>query len=221
MPNWSDPHGIALDSAGNLYIADVGARRVRKVANGVIATVAGGGASRGDNGLAISAVLSFPEAVALDSVGTLYIADPIEACVRRVSNGVITTVAGGGPSLGDNGPATNSRLSTPMAVDSAGSLYIADSSASRIRKVANGLITTVAGNGSKFSGDNGLATSAQISTVSAIALDTRGDVYIADRDSQRVRKVSKGVITTVVGNGTGGDGGPARAHNSPISQVSP
>ena len=214
------PSGVALDSAGNLYIADCDNNRIRKVSNGVITTVAGNGAQgySGDNGPATGAHLVCPGAVAVDSSGSLYIADTLNFRIRKVSAGLITTVAGNGtPGFsGDNGPATSAQLSAPqggMAVDSAGSLYFADTGNNRIRKILNGVITTVAGSGTEgYSGDNGPATNAQLYSPLGVAVDSAGNLYIADNSNARIRKVSNGVITTVAGNGTfgyGGDGGPA------------
>jgi uncharacterized protein (TIGR03437 family) len=221
----TDPEGVAVDSAGNLYIADTGYSRVRKVANGVITTVAGGGATLGDNGPATSAQLYSPKGVAVDSAGNLYIADTYNQRIRKVSNGVITTVAGTGthgPSSGDNSPATSASLFSPtgVAVDSAGNLYIADTGNSRVRKVSNGVITTVAGTGGYgFSGDNGLATSAEVFNPEGIAVDAAGNLYIADTLDNRIRKVSNGVITTVGGNGTYGFSGDyAPATSSQLSR---
>jgi sugar lactone lactonase YvrE len=210
------PLGVAVDSAGTLYIADSYNNRVRKVSNGVITTVAGTG-TQGDNGQATTALLNRPEGVAVDSAGSLYIADTGNNRIRKVANGVITTVAGTGtPGFnGDYGPATSAQLNYPygIAVDSVGNIYIADTGNNRIRKVANGVITTVAGNGTGgFSGDNGQATSAQLAAPYSVAVDTAGNLYIADNGNNRVREVSHGVITTVAGNGTpgyGGDNGPA------------
>jgi uncharacterized protein (TIGR03437 family) len=211
----TNPVGVAVDSAGNLYIADAGNGRVRRVSKGVIATVAGGGTSLGDNGPATSAQLISPTGVAVDSTGNLFIADVNGQRIRKVSNGVITTVAGGGTSLGDNGPATSAQLISPIgvAVDSAGNLYIADMNNYRVRKVSNGVITTVAGNGYEgFSGDNGAAINAQLANPMGVAVDSAGNLFIADQSNRRVRKVSSGVITTVAGSGTegfSGDNGPA------------
>jgi uncharacterized protein (TIGR03437 family) len=188
---------VAVDSAGNLYICDTGGNLIREVSNGVITTAAGTGmlGGTGDNGPATSAQLYYPYAVAVDSAGNLYIADNGNQRIRRVSNGVIATVA----QLSASG----------VAVDSAGNLYIADYGNNRIRKLsAAGQITTVAGNGTPgFSGDNGLATSAQLNSPGGIAVDSASNLYIADSTNNRIRKVAGEVIATVAGNGTAGFNG--------------
>ncbi|MBC8432063.1 MAG: tandem-95 repeat protein, partial [Desulfobacterales bacterium] len=219
----NDPYGLAVDNAGNLYIADALNHRIRKVdTSGVITTVAGNGSwgYSGDNGPATDARLYYPEGVAVDNAGNLYIADDSNHRIRKVdTSGVITTVAGNGSGgySGDNGPATNARLYYPrrVAVDNAGNLYIADYRNHRIRKVdTNGVITTVAGNGNwGCCGDNGPAIDANLNYPKGVAVDNAGNLYIADTDNQRIRKVdTNGVITTVAGNGSwgySGDNGPA------------
>jgi sugar lactone lactonase YvrE len=209
------PHGVAVDSAGNLYIADLSNNRVRKVApNGTITTVAGTGTpgDSGDGGPATSAQLNNPSGVAVDSDGNLYIADYRSHRVRKVEpGGTITTVAGTGTSGygGDGGPATAAQLAFPggVAVDGDGNLYIADIFNSRVRKVApGGTITTVAGTGDfAYNGDNQPATAAQLNRPYGVAVDGAGNLYIADTSNQRVRKVAPGgTITTVAGTGTAG-----------------
>jgi len=216
------PAGVAVDSAGNVYIADPQNDCIRKVdTNGVITRAAGtgGGGYYGDGGAATNANLNYPQGVATDCAGNLYIADMYNWRIRKVdTNGLITTVAGNGIAgfSGDGGAATNASLDLPqaMATDSVGNLYIADYANARVRKVdTNGFITTVAGNGSGgFHGDGGASTNASLLGPEGVATDSVGNLYIADAD-KRIRKVdTNGLITTVAGNGSGGfsgDGGVA------------
>ena len=220
----SSPYGVALDS-GNLYISDLTNQRIRRVdlATGTITTIAGTGVagSGGDGGPATAAQLNSPVGLALGS-GNLYIAQPAANRVRKVdlATGVITTFAGGGAvSLGDAGPATAAQLNIPygVALDSR-NIYIGDSANQRVRRVdmATGTITTFAGTGTAgFSGDGGPAAAAQLNLPWGIALDSQ-NLYIADSNNHRVRRVdlATGTITTFAGTGVAGfsgDGGPAAA----------
>jgi trimeric autotransporter adhesin len=275
-----NPYAVAVDTSGDLFVADFVNNRIRKVsASGIITTVAGTGTAgfSGDGGLATSAELSLPQGIAVDSLGSFYIAD-FNGRIREVSSsGIITTVAGGGQPMplktglaatsvdltyatgvtvdgsgnvyiaesdsnislvfrmsaagiitavvgngtngfsGDGGPAASAEINFPqgMAVDAAGNLFIADTHNNRIRKVSpGGTITTVAGSANfGFSGDGGLATSAELNGPTGVAVDSSGNLFIADTANNRIRKVSAGgIITTIAGNGTfgfSGDGGPA------------
>ena len=217
------PVGVAVDGAGNLYIADHLNNRIRKVDSaGVISTVAGNGTEgySGDGGAAVGAQLYSPRGLALDGADNLYIVDNGNNRIRKVdSAGVISTVAGNGTEgySGDGGAAVGAQLYYPngVALDGSGNLYIAEWNNHRIRKVDSaGVITTVAGNGTEgYSGDGGAAVGAQLYYPNGVALDGSGNLYIADFGNHRIRKVdSAGVITTVAGNGTegySGDGGAA------------
>jgi uncharacterized repeat protein (TIGR01451 family) len=196
----SSPQGIAVDAADNVYFVDFTTCVVLKVQSRTnIASIVAGSASScgftGDGGAATSATLNQPTAVAIDSSGNLYIVDAANNRIRKVdTTGTIQTVAGGGGSLGDGGPATSAQLNTPagIAVDAAGSLYISDRINCRVRKVdASGTITTIAGNGGCASGgDNGPATKAKINGPLGVALDLAGNLYIADVGNNVVRKVT-------------------------------
>lgn len=221
------PKGIALDSKGNLYIADYGDNFVREVnaSTGIISSVAGNGnasysttTGNGDGGLATSATLAGPAAVAIDSSGDLYVSDRFYR-VREVaaSTGIINTVAGNGTFgySGDGGAAASAEIETvnALSLDYAGNLYISDGGI-RIRKVAagTGVITTVAGVGISGSyGDGGPATKAQISANGLVA-DPLGDFYLSSGNMVRFVSASTGNISTVAGSGIPGywgDGGAA------------
>jgi sugar lactone lactonase YvrE len=209
------PFQLALDSQGNLYIADGGNNRVRKVSlDGIITTVAGGGHpadGRGDGGLATQARLRFLIGVCVDPAGNLFVTDFPDGRVRKVStDGTISTVAGGGhpaDGVGDGGPATEARLDGPyfITLDAGGNLFIAENRGERIRKVSPaGLITTVAGTGQiGYTGDGGPATAAQLNSPNGIAVDRAGNVFFteAERATPNVAGERQGnmVVREVIG----------------------
>ncbi|MGN5633504.1 RICIN domain-containing protein [Streptomyces sp. AC154] len=229
----NNPRGVAVDTVGNVYIADCENHRVRKVtADGKIHTVAGTGTKgfSGDGGPAIAAQLDGPYGVAVDSTGTLYVSDHLNRRIRKITTtGVISTIAGTGTagSDGDGGPSVSAQLTYPrgLTVGRAGDLYIADTGAHRVRRItADGKIHTVAGAGSKgFSGDGGPATSAELNRPFDVAVDSAGTLYLTDIENHRVRKITTdGKISTIAGTGapgSDGDGGPAADAllNQPIS----
>jgi uncharacterized protein (TIGR03437 family) len=221
--NLKFPAGMTFDSAGNMYIADASNSRIRKVdKNGIITTVAGTGEFGffGDGGVPAVALLNRPYGLAFDQAGNLYIADTYNDTIRKItaSSGLISSIAGVTEGFGgDGGPATGASLDTPTALvlDAAGNLYIADTQNNRIRKVTtDGNINTIVGDGNNADfGDGGPAISASLDGPTGLALDGAGNLYIADTDSHRIRKVAPdGTITTIAGNGNEGfqgDGGPA------------
>jgi len=215
------PTELAVDAQNNLYISDEYNHRIRRInaSDGIIRTVAGNGtpAFAGEQVQATSASIQYPRGIAFDPQGNLYISDQYNHRIRRVDkNGVISTYAGNGQSTyaGDNGPATAGSIRFPaeIAFDSNGTLYIAEKENHVIRQVtANGTISTFAGTGIySFSGDNGPARSATLFHPEGVAVDASNNVYIADSDNNRLRRVTNGTIRTIAGTGANrfsGDGG--------------
>ncbi len=217
----NSPLGVTVDSAGNFYIADSVNDVIRKVTPGdQISTVAGnqalGGGFSGDTGAPLNATLNGPSAMVLDAAGNLYIADTANNRVRKVSfsaNTIVTVAGSGGTTFsGDGLPAVDASLNEPrgLAFDAAGNLYIADSGNHAIRMVSatTQKMSTVAGTGSLgYNGDNIPATSAQLNYPLGVAFDSAGNMYIADSQNFRIRKVVNGVISTIGGTGQPGYGG--------------
>ncbi len=235
-------NGVVAEASGVVYFPDVTLNSIRRISGvgGTISSFAGGTlcanptTACGDGGPATAASLNDPSGLAADSLGNIFIGDGGDSRVRRVdaSTGIITTVAGNGTvcanptaACGDGGPATAANLNSQglgLAVDSAGDVFLTDGNDNRIRRVdaTSGIITTIAGNGTTCAtpgngcGDGGPATSAQLTSADGVAVDSKGNVFIADFDVIRRVDATTGTIATVAGNATGGfsgDGGPALA----------
>lgn len=230
---FNNPSSVAIDKLNNLYIADAVNHVIRKInsVTGVITTVAGSNSIgfSGDNGLATQAKLSFPYAVAVDTIGNIFIADRDNNRIRMVNKvtGLIITIAGTGATgySGDGGPATSAKLHFPnfITLDKNGNFYFSQSQ-NIVRKIdmSTNLISTVAGNGNftgvnmigGYSGDGGQAVLAELDRPFDIVVDAQFNLFIADYGNHRIRKVNllSGIITTVAGNGAStftGDGGLA------------
>ena len=217
------PRSVAADESGNVYVADSRDHRIRKIdTEGTITTLAGTGdrGYSGDGGPATEAQLAFPVGVAVDATGNIYVADGENHRIRKIdAEGTITTLAGTGQRGygGDGGSATAAQLAYPagVAVDAAGSLYVADSWNHRVRRVdPAGTITTYAGSGTRgYRGDGGAANRSWMAYPAGVAADAAGNVYVADNWNHRIRRIDASrTITTVAGrgdDGDGGDGGPA------------
>jgi len=230
----SVPLGLALDSAGNLYIADAGSNRIRMVdTKGMIHTFAGNGnnANRGDGGPAISASLNTPTAIVFDAKGDLLIADTGNNEIRMVSlSGIMSKVAGTGNAAFDgyNGTAATAAFSGPtgVAVDQSGNIYVSDTGNQLVRMISTaGITSVIAGFASQKGafGDGRQAATAEVNNPGSLVFDTAGNLYIADIGNDRVRRIApNGVISNYAGSGTvgaGGDGGYAIAANLNLQAI--
>ena len=202
------PNGVAVDGAGNVYVADLSNHRIRKItALGVVSTLAGSGASGYTDGTGTSAKFSYPNGVAVDGAGNVYVADYFNHRIRKITtSGVVSTLAGSASGYAD-GTGTSAQFSYPtgVAVDGAGNVYVADYNNHRIRKITtSGVVSTLAGSGTPGYTD-GTGTSAKFSSPTGVAVDGAGNVYVADYNNHRIRKITtSGVVSTLAGSGTSG-----------------
>lgn len=221
------PLALHADLDGNIILLDAANNLIREIrkSDSTIHTIAGGNSwtdFAGDGGPATSASFNNPYAVATDASGNIYVADQLNHVIRKIdkTTGIISTIAGKGPDhsgySGDNGSPTSATLNAPrsIAVDNNGNIYISDTENNVIRKISNGIITTLAGTGiAGYSGDGAVATHAKLNMPQAIAVDGSGNVYFVDGNNNVIRKVdNNAIITTYVGTGASGytgDGGPA------------
>jgi hypothetical protein len=208
---FSGPKGVAVDGAGNVYVADAGNHRIRKITSaGVVTTLAGSGMSGtndGPNGM--SSRFNFPNGVALDAAGNVYVADFLNHLIRVIDpvSGATTTLAGSGTAgfTDATGAAAQFNFPTSVAVDGAGNVYVADQLNNRIRAITPaGVTTTLAGSGTAGFA-NGTGTAAQFNNPAGVALDAAGNVYVADQGNNRIRSITPaGVVSTLAGSGTAG-----------------
>jgi DNA-binding beta-propeller fold protein YncE len=220
----NNPVDVFVDGSGNLYITDAGNFRIRKVPltagnpgniSSIIGSANGTGNPLGDGGPATSASLNGPRGVTVSAGGTIYVADRGDGRIRVVTNGNINTLAGNGGALplfgGDGFQAVDALINQPYgeSVDSQGNVYICDWGNNRVRRVdTSGVITTIAGTGTQGSaGDGGAATSAQLNGPAGSAIDSQGNIYIAEYGGHRIRVIRNGIISTYAGNGAAGYSG--------------
>jgi serine/threonine protein kinase, bacterial len=203
------PTGVTLDPSGNIYVTDLGGNTIRKVTpGGAVSTVAGSGATGSANGPAGTATFSSPTGVAVDKSGNLYIADASNNKIRKITpGGVVSTFAGSAQGSADGtGSAASFYYPYGIAIDASGNLYVADARNNKIRKITPaGVVSTLAGSGAQGAAD-GTGAAASFNYPAGIAVDSSGNLYVADVDNSEIREVTPaGVVTTVAGSTTAGD----------------
>ena len=194
---FNSPWGVAVDTSGNVYVAERGNHLIRKVTSGgVVTTLAGtAGAPGSSNGTGTQATFNSPWGVAVDASGNVYVADNNNHLIRKItSGGVVTTLAGNAGSFGSsNGTGTQATFSYPagVAVDSSGNVYVADNWIHRIRKItSDGVVTTVAGIAGTPGSSNGTGTQATFNYPKGVAVDSSGNIYVADTENHFIRKIT-------------------------------
>ncbi len=202
---FKSPAGLAVGKSGEIYVADTGNHRIRKIANGKVTTVAGNGKAGYTDGFANAARFHTPSGLAVGPSGEIYVADTGNHRIRTVFSGKVSTLAGLGNAGYVDGSTATARFYGPadVAMGPSGGVYVADMYNHRIRRIASGLVSTVAGSG-KAGFQNGAALSARFYRPSGLAVNAAGEVYIGDRYNHRIRKLAKGQVSTLSGSGKAG-----------------
>jgi sugar lactone lactonase YvrE len=193
--SFGGPAGVAVDSLGNVYVADMGNNLIRKVTpGGVVMTLAGSGARGSDNGVGTAASFNGPTGVAVDAVGNIYVTDASNEMIRKITpGGVVTKWAGSGSVGMKNGPGAVATFHYPIgiAIDHLNNLYVADMTSNLIRKITpDDVVTTMAGSG-HLGTTNGVGSAASFKNPKAIAIDSLGNIYVADSQNQLIRKIKQ------------------------------
>lgn len=221
------PSDVAVDAGGNVFVVDHGNHKIRRIdgATGAVTTLAGSNAFGTADGTGAAARFTNPHGIAIDAGGNLYVGDFDNNMIRKVTPGGVVTTLAGAPTIGDaDGTGATARFSSPteLAVDSNGNIFVADAGNNRIRKITPaGVVTTVAG--STHGWADGVGSAAQFNAPFGIAIDAEDNVYIADRNNNRIRKMTPGgVVTTIAGSGVAGEdngSGSTATFNSPWALV--
>ncbi len=207
--SFSHPSGVTIDASSNVYVADVYNHKIRKITpTGMVSTLAGSGEQGSDDGSGSSARFYYPTGVAVDASGNVYVADSYNRKIRKITPmGTVSTLAGSGISGSADGSGGSASFWTPngVAVDDSGNVYVADTNNNKIRKISPaGMVSTLAGSGTLGS-DDGIGSSASFNKPNGVAVDTSGNVYVADTENKKIRKISPtGVVSTLAGTGKTG-----------------
>ena len=210
---FNNPSGVAVDSSGNIYVADTFNHRIRKISPVGVVTTLAGSSSGDDDGTGTAAKFNYSRDVAVDSSGNIYVADTSNHRIRKISPASVVTTFAGSSSGDDDGTGAAAQFNNPIgvAVDSSGNVYVADTSNHRIRKISpTRVVTTFAGSSS--GDDDGTGAAAKFNSPRGVAVDTSGNVYVGDTFNNRIRKISPvGVVTTLAGSSSGDDDGTGTA----------